>query len=130
VTTVEPGGYTKISALGVEEQRVKVRVEFTDSLPPEFPLGDRFRVEARIVTWSSEKVLQVPTGALFRRGGEWLTFLVENGHARVVAVEIAHNNGVYAEVRSGLQAGQTVILHAPDSLSEGKAVRARTPAGH
>ncbi len=130
VSTVEPGGYTKISALGVEEQRVKVRVEFTDSLPPEFPLGDRFRVEARIVTWSSEKVLQVPTGALFRRGGEWLTFLVENGRARVGAVEIAHNNGVYAEVRSGLQAGQTVILHAPDSLSEGKAVRARTPAGH
>lgn len=130
VTTIEPGGYTKISALGVEEQRVKVRVDFSEPLPMEHILGDRFRVEARIVTWSSPGVLQVPTGALFRRGGEWLTFVVENGRARTVKVEITHNNGVNAEVRSGLQPGQIVVLHAPDALGEGKAVRARQPAGH
>ena len=67
VSVVEPGAFTKISALGVEEQRVKVRVDFLDSAPPGLGLGDRYRVEARIVTWRGDKVLQVPTGALFRR---------------------------------------------------------------
>jgi HlyD family secretion protein len=125
VSLVEPGAYTKVSALGVEEQRVKVRVEFVDELPAENPLGDRFRVEARIETWSAPDVLQLPTGALFRRGGDWLTFAVENGRARVRKVEIAHNNGVFAEVRSGLRAGQQVVLHPPDTLSEGQQVRPR-----
>jgi HlyD family secretion protein len=125
VSLIEPGAYTKVSALGVEEQRVKVRVEFTDDLPADHPLGDRFRVEARIETWSAPDVLQVPTGALFRRGGDWLTFVVENGRARVRKVEIAHNNGVSAEIRAGLRAGQRVVLHPPDTLSEGKAVRPR-----
>ncbi|MDB6171609.1 MAG: efflux transporter, family, subunit [Chthoniobacteraceae bacterium] len=125
VNVVEPGAYTKVSALGVEEQRVKVRVNFTDPLPAGQPLGDRFRVEARIITWSEPHVLQVPTGALFRRGGDWMTFLMESGHARATKVQIAHNNGTAAEVRSGLNQGQTVILHPPDSLTEGTSVRAR-----
>jgi HlyD family secretion protein len=125
VSLIEPGAYTKVSALGVEEQRVKVRVEFAEDLPADHPLGDRFRVEARIETWSAPDVLQVPTGALFRRGGDWLTFVVENGKARVRKVEIAHNNGVSAEIRAGLRAGQRVVLHPPDTLSEGKPVRPR-----
>ena len=129
VTVVEPGGYTKVSALGVEEQRVKVRVNFLDPLPPGTTLGDRFRVEARIVTWHGENVLQVPTGALFRRGGDWMTFLFEGGKARQAKVEIAHNNGVAAEVRSGLTQGQRVILHAPDAVADGAKVEARTDAG-
>ena len=87
VTVVEPGGYTKVSSLGVEEQRVKVRVNFVDPLPTGMVLGDRFRVEARIVTWHADNVLQVPTGALFRRGGDWMTFLQENGKARMTKVE-------------------------------------------
>ena len=125
VSVIEPGGFTKVSALGVEEQRVKVRVNFTDPLPANRSLGDRFRVEARIITWQSGNVLQIPTGALFRRGGDWMTFLLEGGRARVVKVEIAHNNGVAAEVRSGLSEGQIIVLHPPDALTEGTRVRPR-----
>lgn len=126
VTVVEPGGYTKISALGVEEQRVKVRVDFTDPIPATHPLGDRFRVEARILTWHGERVLQVPTGALFRRGNDWMTFVLTGGQARLTKVEIAHNNGITAEVRSGLDQGQTVILHPPDAVADGAKVKARS----
>ena len=126
VTVIEPGGYTKISALGVEEQRVKVRVEFTDPIPATHPLGDRFRVEARILTWRGARVLQVPTGALFRRGNDWMTFVLAGGKARLSKVEIAHTNGIAAEVRSGLGEGQTVILHPPDAVADGGAVRARS----
>ena len=125
VTLIEPGGFTKISALGVEEQRVKVRVNFAEPIPPEHPLGDRFRVEARIVTWHGERVLQVPTGALFRRGGDWMAFLLEGGKARIAKVGIAHNNGVAAEVVSGLRDGQHVLLHPPDTVADGAAVKAR-----
>lgn len=125
VALIEPGGYTKISALGVEEQRVKVRVNFAEPIPREHPLGDRYRVEARIVTWHSDGVLQIPTGAIFRRGGDWMTFVVEAGKARLTKVEIAHNNGVAAEVRSGVSEGQLVLLHPPDTVADGVAVKAR-----
>lgn len=125
VSVIEPGGYTKISALGVEEQRVKVRVNFTDPLPASHPLGDRFRVEARILTWRGERVLQVPTGALFRRGNDWMTFVLAGGKAHLTKVEIGHGNGLAAEVRSGVQQGQTVILHPPDAVADGAAVNAR-----
>ncbi len=125
VTVIEPGGYTKISALGVEEQRVKVRVNFVDALPPSVTFGDRYRVEARIVTWHGDNVLQVPTGALFRRGGDWMTFLFDSGKARQTKVEIAHNNGIAAEVRSGLTEGQRIILHPPDAVAEGSSVQPR-----
>ena len=125
VTVVEPGGYTKISSLGVEEQRVKVRVDFLDPLPPGYSIGDRYRVEARIVTWRGEQVLQVPAGALFRRGGDWMTFRVEHGRAHMTKVEAAHLNGIAAEVVGGLQRGQTVVLHPPDVLTDGGGVKAR-----
>ena len=125
VSVVEPGGFTKISALGVEEQRVRVRIDFSEALPPGRTLGDRFRVEARIVTWHAESVLQVPTGALFRRGGDWMTFVMEGGKACATKVDIAHNNGIAAEVRSGLTQGQRVILHPPDVITDGAAVRSR-----
>jgi HlyD family secretion protein len=125
VTVVEPGGYTKISALGVEEQRVKVRVNFVEPLPPGVTFGDRYRVEARIVTWHGGNVLQVPTGALFRRGGDWMTFRIESGKARQAKVEIGHNNGVGAEVRGGVAEGQRVIVHPPDAVTEGSSVQSR-----
>ena len=128
VSVVEPGGFTKISALGVEEQRVKVRVDFLDPLPPGKLLGDRYRVEARILTWQGDPVLQVPTGALFRRGGDWMTFVLEGTKAIPRMVQIAHNNGTAAEILSGLTAGQRVILHPPDALSDGSSVTER-PSG-
>lgn len=125
VTVVEPGGYTKVSALGVEEQRVKVRVEFTDPIPATHPLGDRFRVEARILTWRGANVLQVPAGALFRRGNDWMTFVLSGGNARLTKVEIGHTNGLAAEVRAGLRSGDAVLLHPPDAVADGVAVKRR-----
>jgi HlyD family secretion protein len=122
VSVVEPGAFTKISALGVEEQRVKVRVDFLDPMPPGRELGDRYRVEARIVTWRGVDVLQVPTGALFRRGSDWMAFVVENGKAVLRKVEITHNNGVAAEVGSGLSQDDVVIIHPPDAVKDGAAV--------
>lgn len=123
VALVEPGAFLKVSALGVEEQRVKVRVNFVDL--PGGVLGDRYRVEARIVTWSSDDVLQVPTGALFRRGNDWMVFVVEDNRARLTKVEIDHTNGIEAEVKAGLSEGQAVILHPPDTVGDGSAVRPR-----
>jgi HlyD family secretion protein len=123
VTVIEPGGFTKVSALGVEEQRVRVRADFVDL--PGGVFGDRFRVEARIVTWSGEDVLRVPVGALFRKGNEWKTFVIDGGGARLRSVEIGKNDGVLAEVVSGLAAGERVILHPPDSVAEGQAVVVR-----
>lgn len=123
VVLVEPGAFLKVSALGVEEQRVKVRVNFTNL--PDGLLGDRYRVEARIVTWKGEDVLQVPTGALFRRGNDWMTFVVEGGKARLTKVEIGHSNGVSAEVKTGLILGQEVILHPPDTVRDGVRIVAR-----
>jgi HlyD family secretion protein len=122
VNVVEPGAYTKISALGVEEQRVKVRVDFLDAPPPDHPLGDRYRVEARIVTWRADNVVQVPTGALFRRGNDWMAFVVKRAKAQLRKVEVAHNNGIVAEVRFGLNEGDTVIIHPPDPVHDGVSV--------
>ena len=129
VSVVEPGGYTKVSSLGVEEQRVKVRVDFIEPLPPGMTLGDRFRVEARIVIWHADDVLQVPTGALFRRGGDWMTFLFNGGSIHQAKVEIAHNNGTAAEVKSGLTDGQRVVVHPPDAVADGSSVRPRSESG-
>ncbi len=122
VNLIERGGFTKFSALGVEEQRVKVRVDFLESFPPGKELGDRYRVEARIVTWHGEDVLQVPAGALFRRGNEWMAFVIRDGKAEPRKVEIAHHNGTAAEVLEGLAEGDEVILHPPDTIEEGAAV--------
>jgi HlyD family secretion protein len=124
VNLVEPGAFTKISALGVEEQRVKVRVDFLDQTPPGRELGDRYRVEARIVTWHGDDVPQIPTSALFRRGNDWMAFVVKEGKARLQKVEIAHNNGISAEVRSGVSQGDAVIIHPPDTVHDGAAVSA------
>lgn len=129
VVTVEPAAYTKISALGVEEQRVKVRADFIDTPPANRPLGDRFRVEARVITWHSDDVLRIPTGALFRRGGEWMTFLVVGGQATLRKVSINHNSGVHAEVTDGVSAGDQVIVHPPDVVADGVKIRARKADG-
>ena len=107
---VEPGAFLKVSALGVEEQRVKVRVSFVDLPDKAHALGDRSRIEARITTWSGSDVLQVPTAALIRRGYDWTDFVLEGGKARLKRVEIDHKNNEAAEVRSGLAEGQRVIL--------------------
>jgi HlyD family secretion protein len=124
VHLVEPGAFTKVSALGVEEQRVNVRVNFLETPPEGFALGDRYRVEARIVTWHDDDVLQLPTGALFRRGNAWMAFAIEEGRARLREVQVGRNNGTAAQVRAGLAEGQVVIIYPPDNLADGNRVTA------
>ena len=125
VRLVEPGGFRKVSALGVEEQRVTVHIAIVDSLPPGNTLGDRFRVETRIATWRGEDVLQVPVGALFRRGDDWMVFVVDGGRARLARVETGHEDGAFAEVLSGLAERDCVILYPPDSVTDGIRVSPR-----
>lgn len=125
VRRVEPSGFLKISALGVEEQRVNVIVDFAD--PPEARpgLADGFRVELRVVLWEGEDVLQVPTGSLFRDGEEWAVFAVEDGTARLRHVEIGRRGGLVAQVEGGLEAGDRVILHPGDTVADGLRVTPR-----
>jgi HlyD family secretion protein len=121
VRLVEPYGFTKVSALGVEEQRVNVISDFVD---PRGPLGDGYRVEAHIVTWSSENVLKVPLSGVFRRGEGWSAFVIAVGRAMTKSVEIGHRNESDVEILSGLVEGDRVILHPPNQLTDGMRVRA------
>ena len=125
VRVVEPAGFLKISALGVEEQRVNVIVDFV--APPEQrrALGDAYRVEARIVVWENESVLKVPVGALFRTGNDWMVFAARAGRARLTRVEVGHSNGRETEIVHGLKAGDDVILHPSDKIADGVGIRVR-----
>ena len=125
VRLVEPSGFTKLSALGVEEQRVNVVIDLLD--PPEArqQLGDNFRVDCRMIVWQSEQVLQMPTSALFRVEDRWHVFAVRDGIARLTAVEIGHNNGRQAEVTGGVESGTSVIIHPSDTLEDGIQVEQR-----
>jgi HlyD family secretion protein len=123
VRRIEPSGFTKISALGVEEQRVYVIIDLVEP-PQERPtLGDAFRVEARIVEWESADVLKLPLSALFRDGDEWAVFVVERGTARLRRVKIGHQSSLEAEVLEGLSAGEEVILHPGDNIRAGIVVK-------
>lgn len=123
VRTVEPTGFTKISALGVEEQRVRVIVDIVS--PPEAwtRLGDGYRVEAKFVLWERRQALTVPTSALFRRDGGHAVFVVDGGRARLRPVVIGHGSGLLTEVVEGLEAGQTVIVHPGEAIDDGARVR-------
>lgn len=125
VRRVEPAGFTKISALGVEEQRVWVLVDFDAPPLPQRPLGDAYRVEARIVTWESDNTLKVPSGALFRDGSTWAVFVIEKGKARLRQLQIGHNNGLEAEVLDGLTEGEQLIVHPGDQIRDGISAKAR-----
>lgn len=116
VRTVEPYGFTKVSALGIGEQRANVIAEFIDS--PD-GLGDGYRVDARIVIWESSSVLKIPASALFRVGSTWSTFVVENRRTRLVAVEIGHRNASEAEITKGLEEDMEVVLHPSNDLKGG-----------
>ncbi|MGI9382530.1 MAG: efflux RND transporter periplasmic adaptor subunit [Methyloligellaceae bacterium] len=118
VRRIDPAGFTKVSALGIEEQRVNTILDIVD--PPEnwVTLGHDFRVFVRITVWRSEKTLRVPLGALFRKGSDWAVFKVEDGRAKVTRVKIGHRNAEMAEVQNGLAAGDLVILHPSDRVSD------------
>jgi HlyD family secretion protein len=125
VRTVEPVGFTKVSALGVEEQRVLVIVDI--SSPPELweRLGDGYRVEAAFVLWEQDDVLQVPSSALFRHGGGWALFVVEDDRARLREVEIGRRSGLAAQILSGIDEGSIVVAHPGDAVSDRTRVRPR-----
>jgi HlyD family secretion protein len=122
VRRVEPSAFTRISALGVEEQRVKVIAAISD---PPVALGDGFRIEARIFTWRGEHVATVPASAVFRSRDRWAVYAVENGQARLRPIDIGHRGRLEIEVTGGLIAGATVILHPTDRIADGTAIAAR-----
>jgi HlyD family secretion protein len=118
---VEPSGFTKVSALGVEEQRVNVIGDFLD---PPGALGDRYRVEVRIVVWEGPSVLQVPGSALVRVGDGWAVFVVAGDRARLRAVTVGHRTAFAAEVLHGVAPGDVVIRYPSDRIADGVSVRA------
>lgn len=122
VRIVEPYGFTKVSALGIEEQRANVIADFLDA--PD-GLGDGYRVDARIVIWESAEVLKIPASALFRSASQWSVFLVENGRTRMAAVEVGHRNAAEAEITAGLAERARVVLHPANDLKDGARVAAR-----
>lgn len=125
VRIVEPAGFTKISSLGVEEQRTLVIADITS--PPEQwrVLGDGYRLDAYFVIWEGENILQFPASALFRFGKGWAVFVEDQGRARQRAVEIGQRNTLTVEIVSGLKEGERVIVHPDDTVKDGRRIRAR-----
>lgn len=122
VRGIEPGGFTKVSALGVEEQRTLVIVAMLDAPGRHSMLGDGFRVEADFVVWKADRVLQLPSAALFRDGRHWAAYVVEDGRARLRHVEIGHLGEAAAELRSGLKEGDRVLVFPGDAVRDGARV--------
>ncbi len=124
VRLVEPSAFTKISALGVEEQRVNVVLDFVSA--PE-QLGDAYRVEVRVITWQGSNVLKVPLSALFRRGDDWNVFVAGKDRASSRTVKVGHRSDLEAEVLDGLREGEQVIVHPANELSDASRIRIRPP---
>jgi HlyD family secretion protein len=125
VTRVDPAGFLKVSALGIEEQRVRVTIDFVDDREAWARLGHDYRVTVHVTVWKSEGTLTVPVGALFRKGDSWAVFAVRDGRAHTSLVEIGHRNSRVAEVLSGLAAGERVVLHPSDRVKDGTAAAER-----
>ena len=123
VRRIEPAGFTRTSALGVDEQRVPVIVDFTDRVAAAERLGVGFRVDAEFIVWHGEDVLQVPTSALFRHGDAWSVFVVSNGRAERRTVAPGRRAGLVTEIRDGLATGDIVITHPGDRVGDGVRVR-------
>lgn len=124
VRLVEPFGFLKVSALGIEEQRVNVIIDFADEGGRE-RLGHGYQVETRVVLWEIDEALTVPLTALFRDGDNWAMFVEEDGRAQLRRVETGQQNGVVAEVVEGLEAGERVIAHPSDRVADGTRIASR-----
>lgn len=122
VRRVEPAAFTKVSALGVDEQRVNVVADFREPTSSYARLGDQYRVEARVIIWKEDQVLQVPHAALFRSEGQWAVFVVQDRRLRLQQVEVGRRNETHAQVLSGLESGQTVVIYPSDLLTAGDTV--------
>lgn len=126
VRRVEPSGFTKISALGVEEQRVNVLIDFEQPADVRQSLGDGYRVEVRVIVWSRDDVVKIPTSSLFRNDTNWAVYKVADGLASLQPVEIGQRNGLEAEVLSGLAVGEEIIVYPSDAISDGVKVVQRS----
>jgi HlyD family secretion protein len=122
VRRIEPAAFTKVSALGVEEQRVNVIADFRESVSAVARLGDQYRVEARIVVWKEDQVVQVPNSALFRTDGKWSVFVVADKVLHLTTVEPGRRNESHSQVLAGLQLGQQVVIYPSESLEDGQIV--------
>jgi HlyD family secretion protein len=125
VRVIEPSGFLKVSALGVEEQRVYVLIDFKSPRSEWERLGDGYRVEARIVVWDGANLLKAPAGALFRHGDGWAVFREARGRAALRVIQVGRSNGLETEVTGGLGEGDSVILHPSDRIKDGVAVTPR-----
>jgi len=125
VRLVEPVGFTKISALGVEEQRVWVISDFTSPAEQWQRLGDAYRVEAKFILWHENNVLQVPSSALFRYQDGWAVFAVENNQAKRKMVQTGQRNGLKVQILSGLVENETIINHPSDAVDDGVNIEER-----
>jgi HlyD family secretion protein len=125
VRRVEPSGFTKISALGVEEQRVNTIIDFDGPADARQGVGDGYRVEVRIIVDSRTNVLTVPTSSLIRSGEEWAVYIVENDRAVRRAVQLGRRNGLVAEVTGGLSQDERIIVYPSDSVADGVQVTPR-----
>ena len=122
VRRVEPSGIMRLSALGVEEQRVPVLVQFESPREEWASLGKGFRVEARFILWESDDVMQIPVSALFREGDEWSVFVVDEGRARLRTVEPGRRSRLWSQVLEGLDEGEMVVIHPGDHIRDGSRV--------
>ncbi len=125
VERIDPWGYTKYSALGVEEQRVKIVIHFNEPIEQNINLGHGFRVEVKIVIWEDKQVLTLPSSALFREGTDWAVFKIIDGVASKGLVKIGHNNGSDAQLLKGLELDDKVILYPSSVLVDGQSVEQR-----
>jgi len=127
VRRIEPAGFTKVSALGIEEQRVNVLIDLTGPATEYVRLGHGFRVETNIVVWRGENIARLPMSALFREDEDWAVFTVADGKAVLQRVKIGRTNGAHAELLEGLTPGDNVIQHPSDIITDGALVVARRP---
>jgi HlyD family secretion protein len=125
VRLVEPFGFTKISALGIEEQRVNVVIDLESPQLEWARLAHGYQVDVRIVLWEREDVLKLPLTALFRHGSEWAVFAAEDGRARLQIVSLGQRNQLSAEITEGLVEGDRVVLHPSDRVAEGVRIAPR-----
>lgn len=125
VRMIEPSAFTRLSALGVEEQRVNAIIDIDEPHSVWSSLGDGYRIEARMTVWQGKNVLQAPMSAAFRQGDGWAVFLVSDNRAKIAPVEIGHRNARAVEIVNGLREGQTVVLHPGDRVADGVRVDVR-----
>ena len=127
VRRIEPTGFKKVSALGIEEQRVNLRLTFTDPVSTRAKLGHQYRVHARVNIWSDDQVLAIPLSAVFRKGARWAVFIADDGVAMLRTIELGRQNARQAQVLKGLREDDLVVLHPSDRIEDGVRI-ARRPS--